>query len=64
MPYKIEELSMRDDSAEEQVRTRNIFEDLKKKVNQGETLSHHEIEFFCTCVKLGVSLDQGSKSDQ
>lgn len=58
MSYKREELLLKDDSQEEQVRTRLIFEDLKKKAQNGEEMSEHEKDFFCQGVKLS-RLDDG-----
>nr|WP_315142007.1 hypothetical protein [uncultured Flavobacterium sp.] len=50
--YPLHELDFKNASAEEQVRTRKIFEDLKKRVSDGETFIEREKDFFCTCLKL------------
>lgn len=52
MVYKIEDLDLRNDSEEEQKRTRAIFEDLKTKAKNGTELTEHEKDFFCQGVKL------------
>jgi len=62
MPYKIDDLSIRNNSKEEQIRTRAIFEDLKSKAIDGDDLTEHEKDFFCQCVKLS-QLDDGKIED-
>ena len=62
MAYKREELDLKDDSPEEQQRTREIFEKLKEKAIKGEKLSEHEKDFFCLGVKLS-QLDDGRMED-
>jgi len=62
MTYKREELTLKDDSLEEQIRTRDIFENLKDRVTKGEKLSEHEKDFFCQGVKLS-HFDDGKIED-
>lgn len=63
MSYKIEELDIRNDSLEEQVRTREIFEDLRAKaLSKDSTMTEHEKEFFCSSLRLS-SLDDGSPEE-
>lgn len=62
MTYNIEDLELKDDSVEEQERTRQIFEDLKSKAINGEFLSEYEKEFFSTGVLLSI-LDDGELED-
>lgn len=57
MTYNREELDFKDGSAEEQERTRKIFEDLKSKTNSGRKLSEYEKDFFCQGVNLSNSND-------
>ena len=44
--FKVAELNLKNDSEEEQVRTRKIFEELKERVKNGQHLSEHEKVFF------------------
>lgn len=62
LSYKIKDLEIRKDSAEEQIRTRKIFLDLKAKAINGEKLTEQEKEFFCQGVRLSI-LDDGLESD-
>lgn len=62
MPYKIDDLDIKNNSEEEQIRTRAIFEDLKSKAENGEDLTEHEKDFFCQGVKLS-QLDDGKIED-
>ena len=62
MAYNIEDLDLKNDSEEEQIRTRKIFEDLKVKAQKGEELTEHEKDFFCQGVKLS-QLDDGKIED-
>jgi len=50
--YPLHELDLKNASDEEQIRTRRVFEDLKKRASDGETLFEREKDFFCTCLKL------------
>ncbi len=62
MSYNIEELELKDNSNQEQIRTRKIFEDLKTKAEKNEKLTEHEKDFFCSGIRLSV-LDDGSMND-
>lgn len=62
MAFDINELRLYNDSEEELLRTRSIFEVLKKKANNNEFLTEHEKEFFCQGVKLS-HLDDGNVED-
>jgi hypothetical protein len=62
MSYKIEDLDVKDDSEEEQARSRIIFEDLKDKAVKKEKISEHEKDFFCMGVRLSL-LDDGRIED-
>lgn len=62
MPYNIDELTMQDNSQEEQYRTREIFEVLKEKAINNEFISEHEADFFCSGVRLSF-LDDGKIED-
>ena len=55
--FDISELTLHNNSEEEQIRTRKIFEILKQKAISNEFLSEHEKEFFCTGVKLSLMND-------
>lgn len=55
--YSIEELDLKNDSEEEQVRTREIFENIKGRCNKGEPVSEHEKDFFGLGVKLSLKND-------
>lgn len=50
--YSLNELDFKNASTEEQVRTRKLFEDLKKRASDGGTFFEREKDFFCTCLKL------------
>jgi hypothetical protein len=52
MPYRIDELDLKNDSEAEQKRTRDIFEDLRDKTVRSESLTEHEKDFFCKGVHL------------
>ena len=58
MAFKIEELTLKDDSEEEQFRTRRIFLTLKDKASKGEFLTEHEKEFLYQGLSLS-QLDDG-----
>ncbi len=60
--YSIEELDLRNDSEEEQIRTREIFENIKKRCQDGESVSEHEKDFFGLGVKLSLK-DDGKIED-
>lgn len=61
--YSIAELDLKDDSEEEQIRTRKIFEDLKSRGLRGEKLLEREKEFLCTLLKLTLFKDDGRPED-
>lgn len=61
--YKIDELELKNDSEEEQSRTRNIFEDLKNRIDNGIYLLEREKTFFCTCLKLSSYESDGKLTD-
>lgn len=61
--YDIEELNLKNDSEEEQIRTRKIFEDLREKAVNGKLLLEREKEFLCTCFKLTDYEDDGNSKD-
>ena len=61
--YDIEELTLKNDSEEEQIRTRKIFEDLREKAVNGKFLLEREKEFLCTCLKLTDYEDDGNPED-
>lgn len=63
MSYHLEELTLKNDSHEEQVRTRAIFEDLKGKAQNGEVILEREKQFLCTCLKLTDIEDDGNLED-
>jgi len=63
MPYELDDLILRDDSEEEQVRARGIFEDLRNKALNGADLLEREKEFFCTCLKLTDLEEDGNPED-
>ncbi len=52
MKYRINDLTLKNDSSEEQERTRNIFEDLKTKIDNNIEINEHEKDFYCRCVEL------------
>lgn len=60
--YKIEELDWKNDSEEEQIRTREIFENIKERCKKGESVSEHEKDFFGLGVKLSLK-DDGKIED-
>lgn len=60
--FKVAELNLKNDSEEEQVRTRKIFEELKERVKNGQQLSEHEKDFFCMGVRLSL-LNDGQIED-
>ena len=60
--FDINQLTLLDNSDEEQVRTRKIFEILKQRAIRGEFFSEHEKEFFCTGVRLSL-LNDGKIED-
>lgn len=62
MSYTIDELDIKNDSEEEQIRSRTIFENLKAKAIKGEILTEYEKDFFCQGVKLS-QLDDGKIED-
>lgn len=61
--YSVEELELKNDSEEEQIRTRKIFQDLKSKALKGEKLVEREKEFLCTLLKLTLYKDDGRPED-
>lgn len=60
--YSIEELDLKNDSEEEQVRTREIFENIKERCQNGELVSEHEKDFFGLGLKLSLK-DDGKIED-
>jgi len=60
--YLLDELDFKNGSEEEQIRTRKVFEDLKKKSSNNETLLQREKDFLCTCLKLS-QWDDGNIKD-
>ena len=56
MTYEIEDLDLKNNSEEEQLRTRLIFEDLKLKAQNGVSLTEHEKDFFCEVVLFIFSM--------
>lgn len=60
--YPLEELDFKNGSEKEQIRTRKVFEDLKEKASNGETLLQREKDYFCTCLKLS-QWDDGNVND-
>ena len=61
--YSIDELDLKNDSKEEQIRTRKIFDDLKSNATKGEKLLSREKDFLCTCLKLTVYKNDGKPED-
>ncbi|WP_395974313.1 hypothetical protein [Chryseobacterium cucumeris] len=57
--YTVDELSFKDDSIEEQIRTRKIFEDLKNRAEKGENLLEREKEFLCLSLESSYNPDDG-----
>jgi len=60
--YKIDELKFKNDSFDEQIRTRTIFESLKEKAIKLEPLCEFEKDFFCQCLSVS-RLNDGSLED-
>ena len=52
--YKIEDLTLKDDSLEEQSRTRKIFQELRLRAMKGKSLSEHEKNFMGMALKLSI----------
>jgi len=61
--YTIDELELKNDSNEEQIRTRKIFEDLKNRAEKGEQLLEREKEFLCMSIKLSYNPIDGEPED-
>ncbi len=61
--YSIEELNLKNDSEEEQIRTRKIFENIKERCKNNEPVTEHEKDFFCLGVKLSLLKDDGRLED-
>lgn len=61
-PFAIDELRLNNDSEEEQNRTRQIFEALKKIASANGFMTEHEKNFFCLGVKISL-LNDGQVSD-
>ena len=55
--YEIEELDLKDNSEQEQIRTRCIFEDIKERAINGGEISEHEKDFFALGVKYSLRND-------
>jgi hypothetical protein len=60
--YTVEELNLKNESEEEQVRTRKIFDDLKNRATDNKKFFEREKDFFCTCLKLS-DLNDGKPED-
>jgi len=60
MAFNISELTFRDDSFEEQVRTRQIFETLRDRASRKQKLTEHEKEFFYEGLRLTRVKNDGS----
>jgi hypothetical protein len=61
--YDKDELNLKNDSEEEQIRARGIFEDLRKKATEGKKILEREKDFFCTYLKLTNYEDDGDIND-
>lgn len=61
--YTIDELDFKNDSEQEQIRTRKIFDDLKDKALKGEKLLEREKEFLCLSLKLTLNENDGKPED-
>lgn len=61
--YNLEELTIKNDSIEEQFRTRTIFEDLRSKAIDGYMLLEREKDFLCTCFQLSKFENDGHTKD-
>jgi len=55
--FEIEDLDFKDNSDDEQIRTRKIFEDIRERAINGDKISEHEKEFFCLGVKASIKND-------
>lgn len=62
MSYDVEELELKNNSDQEQARTRRIFEDLKSKAENREKLTEHEKDFFCSAIRLS-RMNDGSMDE-
>lgn len=60
--YSITELDLKDNSEQEQIRTREIFENIQERCKNEELISEHEKDFFCLGVKLSLK-DDGKIED-
>ncbi|WP_413514119.1 hypothetical protein [Myroides odoratus] len=60
--YNIDDLELKNNSENEQIRTRRMFEDLLFKCNQSTSLSEHEKDFLCLGLKLSL-LNDGNITD-
>tara|TARA_R110002095_G_scaffold165593_1_gene143784 strand:+ start:119 stop:1114 length:996 start_codon:yes stop_codon:yes gene_type:complete len=61
--YDIEELTLKNDSDSEQIRTRKIFEDLKDKAEKDKPLLEREKDFLCLGLKLTTIELDGKPGD-
>ena len=61
--YPEGDLELKNDSEEEQIRTRAIFNDLKLNAEKGIELFEREKDFLCTCLKLTVYEKDGKPED-
>src|SRR5690606_40088283 len=61
--YLKEELTFKNDSENENIRTRKIFEDLYDKQAKNEFILEREKDFFCTCLKLSNYENDGNPED-
>lgn len=60
--YAINDLKFKNDSIEDQVRTREIFENIRNKAKKDEYLSEHEKDFFCLSIAISL-LNDGKWED-
>ena len=60
--YSIDELDLKDNTEQEQIRTREIFENIKGRYKSGEFITEHEKDFFSLGVKLSLK-DDGKLED-
>lgn len=57
MKYSIDELELKNNTFEEAVRTREIFDEIKSRDEKGEKIYEHEKNFFCKGVMLSKDDD-------
>lgn len=61
--YNIDELELKNDTEEEQLRTREIFENLKLRAESNSEFLEREKNFFCTCLKLSSKENDRKPTD-